>query len=408
MRSLGRRLATVAVLTLGLAAPAVPAQAQTAVACPASPAPITAPQVDRAWQIAASRLADRVGPRTLPFGATGASRYIRTNAYAWTSGFYPASLWLAYQRTGDTTWLDRARAYTDVVLPVARWRGSHDLGFMVGLPAGLGRSLDPAPERSSAYATAVRQAARSLSSRWNANVGAIRSAYYGGRWGLIIDSAMNAPLLIEVGQASGDAAGRRLAERGLTHMRTLARTFIRPDGSTVHRQAFDPRTGALLGPVFGQGLDGGSTWSRGQAWAVNGFAQAYRLTGDAGMLDAARRTADHWIGRVPAGCIPAWDLDVTSTSAPLDSSAAAILADGLLLLADAEPDVARGAAYRAYALTTLGTLASPPYVAKRGRGVLLRQTYNVPADRREGTYAWGDTYLLSALARSTASASSSG
>lgn len=408
MRLLGRRPATVALLVLGLALPAIPAHAETAVACPASPAPLTSAQVDRAWQVAASRLADRVGPRSLPFGATGSSRYIRTNAYAWTSGFYPTSLWLAYQRTGDITWLERARAYTDLVLPVARWRGSHDLGFMVGLPAGLGRSLDPDPARIAAYTAAIRQAARSLSSRWNANVGAIRSAYYAGRWGLIIDSAMNAPLLIEVGQASGNDVGRRLAERGLTHMRTLARTFVRADGSTFHRQAFDPRTGALLGPVFGQGLDGGSTWARGQAWAVNGFAQAYRLTGDDGMLDAARRTADHWIGRVPAGCVPAWDLDVTSPRAPLDASAAAILADGLLRLAAAEPDEARGSAYRAYALTTLGTLASPPYVTARGRGVLLRQTYNVPADRREGTYAWGDAYLLSALASSGTTPSSSG
>ena len=403
MRTLGRRLATVAVLVLGLAVPAAPAQAETAVACPASPAPITAPQIDRAWQIAASRLSDRAGPASLPFGATGSSRYIRTNAYAWTSGFFPASLWLTYQRTGDATWLSRAREYTDLVLPIARWRGSHDLGFMVGLPAGLGRSLDPSPERQAAYTAAIRHAARSLSSRWNANVGAIRSAYYGGRWGLIIDSAMNAPLLIEVGQARGDAVGQRLEERGLTHMRTLARTFVRADGSTFHRQAFDPRTGELLGPVFGQGLSGSSTWARGQAWAVNGFAQAYRLTGDAGMLDVARRTADHWISSVPAGCIPAWDLDVTSPRAPLDSSAAAILADGLLRLAAAEPDVARGVAYREYALTTLGTLVSPPYVAERGRGVLLRQTYNVPADRREGTYVWGDAYLLSALASASSS-----
>ena len=408
MTTLGRALAAAGVLLLGLSVSAVPAQAATTVACPAAPAPITAVQVERAWQIAASRLSARVGRLTLPFGATGSSRYIRTNAYAWTSGFFPASLWLTYQRIGDTDWLTHAREYTDLVLPVARWRGSHDLGFMVGLPAGLGAGLDPAPERRAAYTTAIDRAARSLSSRWNPNVGAIRSAYYGDRWGLIIDSAMNAPLLIEVGQGRDDAVGRRLAERGLTHMRTLARDFVRPDGSTFHRQAYDPRTGRLLGPVYGQGLRGDSTWARGQAWAVNGFAQAYRLTGDTGMLDVARRTADHWMGRVPAGCIPAWDLDVSAPGAPLDSSAAAIMADGLLVLAAAEPDASRGLAYREYALTTLGTLVSPPFVPARGRGVLLRQTYNVPADRREGTYAWGDAYLLSALSRSVTLASSSG
>jgi unsaturated chondroitin disaccharide hydrolase len=212
---------------------------------------------------------------------------------------------------------------------------------------------------------------------------------------------MNAPLLIDIGRSVGGAAGQRLVSRGLTHMRTLARDFIRPDGSTFHRQTYDPRSGRLLGPIYGQGLSSRSTWARGQAWAVNGFATAYALTGDTGMLEAARTTADHWIRRVPAGCIPAWDLDVTRTGAPLDSSAAAILVDGLLQVADVDPDASRASSYRDYALRTLGTLASAPYVADRGRGVLLRQTYNVPADRREGTYAWGDTYLLSALTRAS-------
>ena len=375
------------------------ASAATPAVCPAAPLPLTAQQYDRAWSIALDRLLVRVGPTTLPFGATGRSRYVRTSAFAWTSGFFPAALWRAYEHSGDPAWRDRARRYTDLVLPVATWRGTHDLGFMVGLPAGLGQALDP--ERAATYAAARGQAARSLATRWNARVGALRSAYYGGRWGLIIDSAMNAPLLLERGQALGGPEGTRLQRRGLEHMRTLARTFIRPDGSTVHRQAFDPRTGRLLGPLYGQGLSTRSTWARGQAWAVNGFAQAYTLTRDDKLLAAARATADHWIGRVPAGCVPAWDLDVTDARAPLDSSAAAILVDGLLQLADVEPDASRSATYRDYALTTLGTLASAPFVADRGRGVLSRQTYNVPADRREGTYAWGDAYLLSALTRAS-------
>ena len=380
------------------------AAATTSSFCPSTPTAITSAQADRAWASALPHLLDRVGPASLPFGATGDSRYLRTNAYAWTSGFFPASLWFAYARTSDPVWREHARRYTDLVLPVARWRGSHDLGFMVGLPAGLGARLST--ERADAYSRARRQAARSLSTRWNGRVGALRSAWYGGRWGLIVDSAMNAPLLIQIGREVGGAEGRRLERRGLEHMRTLARTFVRPDGSTFHRQAFDPRTGRLLGPIYGQGLSSRSTWARGQAWAVNGFTQAYALTRDEGMLAAARATADHWRDRVPAGCVPAWDLDVTAAGAPLDASAAAIVVDGLLHLADVDPDPQRTSGYRAYALTTLATLASPPFVSDRGRGVLLRQTYNVPADRREGTYAWGDAYLLSALTRASSAASS--
>jgi unsaturated chondroitin disaccharide hydrolase len=360
-------------------------------------------QRDRVWAVAATRLIDlSSGARgTYPFGATGRGAYARTTSYAWTSGFYPASLWLMYERTGDGAWLARARAYTDGVLPVARWTGTHDLGFMVGLPARLGMRLDPSAVRQARYREAIVTAATSLSSRWNRRVEAIKSGEYGGRWGLIIDSAMNAPMLMEAGAMTGGTAGRRLADRGLRHMLTLVRHFVRADGSTAHRLVFNARTGALIGPAYGQGLGSSSTWARGQAWAVNGFAQAYALSGDARLLDAARRTADYWLDHVPAGCIPAWDLDVTSDRAPRDSSAAAIAAEGLQVLSRSEPDPARAARYSAAAAVSLAALTQPSWVPDGAdeRGVLQRQAYNIPADRREGTYVWGDAYLLLALSR---------
>ena len=367
--------------------------------CPAAPAALTPAQRAAAWDIAGQRLSALTRPSTYPFGATGSAGYVRTSAYAWTSGFYPASLWLMYRNTGDTSWLRLARRFTDGVLPVARWTGTHDLGFMVGLPAGLGAEYDPSAARRARYATAITTAARSLSTRWNRKVGAIRSGEYGGRWGVIIDSAMNAPLLLSTGLVLGGPEGRRLYARGLRHMLTLDSNLVRADGSTFHRMTFEPRTGRRIGPVPGQGLSTTSTWARGQAWAVAGFARAYELTHDERMLETARRTAEYWIGRVPAGCVPAWDLDVESPAAPRDSSAAAIAAFGLLNLALAEPDPVLAARYRDYALTTLGTLTSEPWLTGQanGRGVLQRQSYNVPADAREGTYVWGDAYLLASL-----------
>ncbi len=400
-RRLLRRACAVSVTAGLVLGPSVtPAAAATSVSCAAVVAPVTSTAVDGAWSAATRRLAALAGPASFPFGATGGGAYRRTNAYAWTSGFYPASLWLAFGRTHDPAWQTLARRYTDRLLPVAGWRGTHDLGFMIGLPVGLARTLDP--ERAALYDRALRVAAESLSSRWNARIGALQSATYAGRWGLIVDSAMNAPLLIEQGQAAGSVAGRRLARLGLAHLITLRRDFVRADGSTIHRQAYDPRTGRLLGPVPGQGLSAASTWARGQAWAIAGFARGYALTGDDRLLEAARRVAAYWTAHVPAGCVPAWDLDVSRDSAPRDSSAAAIAAYGLLTLADAEPDSERAAADRDHAVRTLGTLVAAPWLpaadASGVRGVLQGQTYNVPADRREGTYAWGDAYLLAALA----------
>jgi len=380
----------------------------TSVVCPAVAAEVTPEQTAAVFALAARKLSAAAagGPGRYPFGALrGNPDYQRTGPTGWTSGFFPGELWLMYQHSGSPGWLERARAWTQGLLPVAKFRGSHDLGFMVGIPTSLGYQLDPRPANRSRYAKAESRAARTLAKRWNGRVQAIKSADYGDRWGVIVDSAMNAPMLIEVGDRIGGPAGSRLRNIGIGHLRTLARDFVRPDGSTFHRLAYNPRSGRLIGPIPGQGLNPRtSTWARGQAWAVAGFAQAYAQTGDPQFLDAGRRTATYWMDQVPAGCVPAWDLALDNPGAPRDSSAVAIVAFGLLLLAQAMVDnqAADGASVeelRTYALTALGTLASPNWTTtySPNPGILRRQTLSVPADPREGTYVWGDYYLLAAL-----------
>jgi len=396
--------------------------AATAVSCPATVAELTPAQADAVFSLASRKLAAASkGPLgRYPFGAlNGATEYQRTGPSGWTSGFFPGELWLLFDRTKQSRWLDLAREWTNGVLPMARFRGSHDLGFMVGIPTSLGFALEPGATTRAAYARAEARAARTLALRWNRKVRAIKSADYGDRWGVIIDSAMNAPMLIEVGNRLPGSAGERLRSIGVGHMQTLARDFIRPDGSTYHRIAYDPRTGRRIGPIPGQGRDPRtSTWARGQAWAIAGFAEAYERTGDQQFLDAATRTAQFWMDHVPAGCVPPWDLSIDNPRAPRDSSALAIAAAGLLRLADAidtaqpeEPDAAGEApaeevppasgALRAYARAALGTLASPGWTTafSASPGILRRQTLSVPADPREGTYVWGDYYLLDALLR---------
>lgn len=386
------------------AAPSRTPAATTSVSCLPTPRPVTAEQTLALFDLAARKIAAvrTTGAKRYPFGALHSSAdYAYTGATGWTSGFFAAELWLLYQRTQDTRWLDAARAQTRGLVKLATYTGSHDLGFMVGLPTGLGATLDPSLEQQANYAEAKVTAARTLSKRWNPQVRALKSSEYGGKWGLIVDSAMNAPMLIEVGQALGGPEGEELQYRGTEHMLTLARDFVRPDGSTFHRMAFNPKTGALIGPIPGQGLAGDSTWARGQAWALNGFTRAYELTKNPELLDAAQRTAAFWVSKVPPGCIPAWDFDIANSRAPRDSSAAAIAADGLLSLRRVVGDTA--ADYGAHAEVTLGLLTTPWMTTARSvnPGILLQQTLNVPSDPREGSYVWGDFYLLRALASVT-------
>ncbi|MBU6280408.1 MAG: glycoside hydrolase family 88 protein [Actinomycetales bacterium] len=395
-------LGLAALLAAGTFLAASTSASATATTCPTTIAPVTNEQIDRVFALAAKKfqpLAQRTRKR-FPFGAAQNSTAMdTTNLRGWTSGFFPASTWLIYQNTNNPRWLDLARAWTKAVLPVASWTGTHDLGFMVGLPAALGVELDPSAKLRTDYRKAMLTASESLSSRWNAKVGAFKSGEYDGQWGLIMDSAMNAPLLITRGQQLGGSRGAQLEQRGTQHLLTLARTFIRPDGSTYHRLAFDTSTGALTGPVPGQGADPDSAWARGQSWAIYGFAQGAALTGDQTLLAAAQTTADYWLSKVPNGCIPAWDLDIDTPGALHDSSASAIAANGLLLLATLTTDQAKAEAYRTAALTSLGTLASEEWTptTSPNPGLLQKQTYNVPKYDYEGSYSWGDTYLLQAL-----------
>lgn len=330
-----------------------------------------------------------------PFGAlTNATTYDRTGRKAWTSGFFPASLWLMYQRTNEKSWLKQARRWTKSLLPIATWKGTHDLGFMIGLPAELGMRLDPNTKRQQQYRSTFLTAANSLASRWNDRIQALQSGEYDGKWGVIIDSAMNAPLLIQAGQMLNNDEGDVLTGRGEQHLLTLAKYLVREDGSTIHRMTFDPETGAPIGPVAGQGASTDSTWARGQAWAIYGFARAYQQTGNPAFLDAAKKTASFWMTHLDPQCIPKWDFNAIGNGQPLDASAAAIADNGLLLLSAL--DTKSGIEYEPYARTSMHTLTNPPATSQgtNNPGVLMHQTLNVNNDASEGSYVWGDTYLL--------------
>ena len=376
----------------------------TSVVCPAVTSEITKPQADVVFQVASTKLAAAAkgSKKRYPFGALANQvTYVKTGPSAWTSGFYPGELWLMYQQTRDDRWLKRANQYSKALIKVANDKGTHDLGFMIGVPMSLAHDLEPTSKLKREYLNAEITAAKSLARRYSNTVHAIKSANYNGKWGVIIDSAMNAPMMIQVGQWLG-AEGDYLANEGEQHMLTLANNFIRSNGSTYHRMAFNPKDGMLIGPIAGQGLEGtSSTWSRGQAWAINGFAQAYELTKNPAFLKAAEATANYWMSRVPPGCIPAWDLDVSNNKAPRDSSAAAIAASGLLTLARNEPSADAAKTYNTYARLTLGTLATPGWLNTNTRnpGILLQQSLNVNQLARDGSYVWGDFYLLEALAQ---------
>ncbi len=85
------------------------------------------------------------------------------NVYDWTSGFFPGSLWYAYELTGNDTLKTQAIEYTNLLNPVRYYKGTHDLGFMVNCSYGNAERLSP----NDTIAAVMRETADNLCGRFN-------------------------------------------------------------------------------------------------------------------------------------------------------------------------------------------------------------------------------------------------
>ncbi len=289
----------------------------------------------------------------IPYAEDGAGRFDDKSGDIcwWTNGFWAGLLWQLYAYRRNALFrrtAERIEKKLDRNFLSAAGM-DHDSGFKWLLTAGADLQLTGSEKSKNR----LLLAANDLAGRFNPAGGFLRAwnDETGEKAGwAIIDCMMNLPLLYRAGKLTRDP---RFSAIALRHAETARRYLIREDGSARHIAVFDPATGAFSEELGGQGMGRGSSWSRGQAWAIYGFTLSYLHTGRRAFLRTAERCADRFLSLLPAsGLVPA-DLCQPADCPYEDGSAAAIAACGLFELSRA---TGKGK-YRAASRTLLETLA---------------------------------------------------
>lgn len=346
-------------------------------------------------------------------------KLVTTSMYDWTPGFFPGNLWYAYEYLKEEALKTEAVKWTEKLLPLQHFTQHHDLGFMMYCSYGNVYRLANKPE----YKGILINAAKALSTRFNATTGCIKSwnqfvSWHGNAtyyFPVIIDNMMNLEMLFFASKVSGDDTFRKIAVK---HAETTMQNHFRPDYSSYHVVCYDSTTGKVVARETAQGYADNSTWSRGQAWAIYGYTMVYRETQDPRFLQFVSGLADYFINNknLPADAVPYWDFNANEAGYTpgiksnannikikyRDASAAAITASALLELStytkgkDSEK-------YKNAAVKMLRSLGSDAYRAKPGTNgdfILEHSVGSIPHNNEIGVpLVYADYYFLEALLR---------
>lgn len=367
---------------------------------------------------------------------TQSGQYTTRGWTEWTQGFQYGSALLQYEVTGEAAFLAMARkGIREVMASHVSHVGVHDHGFNNVSTYGTlrrmileGRANEAAGDLQ-ACELALKVSGAIQAARWTRIADGGGFIYsFNGPHSLFVDTIRSLRALAlahQLGHALMGEGDRRISllERLVGHATATARYNVYygegrdvydVPGRTVHEAIFNVNDGAFRCPSSQQGYSPFTTWTRGLAWAVLGFAELLeyastlsdaeleRVGGRAtvlGLLErAARATSDYYIDAMPADGVPYWDTgapglvhlgdyqarpaDPFNPYEPVDSSAAAITAQGLLRLGHflTRQGNTDGARYWQAGLTVARTLLGEPYLSldPRHEGLLLHVIYHRP------------------------------
>src|SRR5665648_67470 len=333
---------------------------------------------------------DSLVPRSFEAG-----KYTLVSKNDWCCGFPSGSYWYMFELTGDQKWEKIATENTVKLEGVQYRTNTHDLGFMVFCSYGNAYRIT----KNEDYKKVVIEASESLITRFDTTIGSIKSWDWAKQWQfpVIIDNLMNLEMLFWASKETGDP---KYSEIAIAHANTTLANHFRENMSSYHVVNYDTITGNPIAKITNQGLSDNSSWARGQAWGLYGFAVCYRETGDAKYLVAAKKIAAYIQKNLPEDFVPYWDYnDPAIPDTYRDASAAAITASALYILSSITDE--GKVEYLELADQILSSLSSPEYLAEYGTngGFLLKHCVgNMPKLSEVDTpLNYADYYYLEAL-----------
>jgi len=364
----------------------------------------------------AGSLSSSKGPGFFNDGDNESGEWKQRAGFYWTGSFWIGELWKMYAYTRDEKYRRWAELWNSRLLGIEDQQ-NHDVGFLYYYSSAFGYDQTRATElRESAL-----KAAQRLTDLFNPKTELIAAWEVNGD-DTIVDTMMNLQILWWATQQTGDPKWKQI---GLKHALRTAEWFVRPDGSVVQSVHYNPGDGRQKvelrgggqrnivadlpnqsppgGKLFShthQGFAANTTWSRGAAWALYGFSSAYAATHDPKLLATAQRVADYIISELPEDRVPWFDFDDQGVHyRNRDTSAAAIISGGLLMLSREVPDAKKATKYRQqsegiahslidrYLTPVVKDDPTPPGVLRHGTGTR-------PED---GMLIYGQYYLLETL-----------